>query len=189
MNPYIVLKSALALLGLWFFICYLWRDFRLDSFREDIFSVRDRMFLYAAQGNIGFDHPAYAILRNRMNILLRYGHVFTLTKLLAVRNPPKELRDENLVQWEAAVERLPEAVQFEIRQFNLSCLIYVLQHVMYYSFFRYLVLRPLVALWNPFDVQRIMRNRPRVVDNVQQLESDAVEQESRQHTHAYAGTA
>ncbi len=189
MTPYIVLKSTLALLGLWFFLYYLWRDYRLDSFREDIFSVRDRMFLYAAQGNIDFDNPAYTILRNRMNIILRYGHVFTLTRLLLVRNVPKEFRDENLVRWEAAVLTLPETVQFEIRQFNLSCLIYVLQHIVYYSFFRYLLIRPFMIFWNPFDVRKMTLNRPSVVDNVERLESDAIEQESRQQARAYAATA
>jgi len=49
----------MGLFGLWIVVNYLWRDFRNDAFREDIFSVRDEMFLYAAQNNISFDDPAY----------------------------------------------------------------------------------------------------------------------------------
>jgi hypothetical protein len=46
-----------------------------------------------------------------------------------------------------------------------------------------------MIFWNPFDVNKMTLNRPSVVDNVERLESDAIEQESRQHAHAYAATA
>src|SRR5712692_1685090 len=139
----IALKSVLSLFVLWFFVYYLWLDYRLDSFREDICSVRDRMFLYAASGNISFDHPAYTILRDRMNIILRYGHAFTLTRLILIRETHAGFKNDAIIQWEAAVAELPEDIQYKMREFNLCVIIFVLQHIIYCSFFRYILVRPL----------------------------------------------
>lgn len=178
MNAVIVLQSVFSLFVLWLFVFYLWRDYRLDSFREDIFSVRDRMFLYASNRNIRFDDPAYTILRNRMNTILRYGHVFTLTRLILVAKTHGEFKNDTLVQWEAAVAQLPEETQRKMREFNLCMVIFVLQHVIYCSFFRYVLVRPLLFLRNPFDLEGMM-DRPEVVSTVELLESDALEQDAR----------
>jgi len=174
----IALKSVLSLFVLWFFVYYLWRDYRLDSFREDVFSVRDQMFLYAASGKISFEHPAYTILRERMNIILRYGHVFTLTRLILIRETHAGFKNDAILQWEAAVRELPEDIQRKMREFNLCFLIFALQHVIYYSFFRYILIRPLMFFFNPFKFKEMM-DRPNVVSTVEQLESDALEQEAR----------
>ncbi|SRR6266567_1343210 len=178
MNPFIVLKSVLTLFGLWFFVYYLWRDYRLDAFRDHVFSIRDRMFLYAANGNISFDDPAYTILRNRMNVLLRYGHEFTLTRVILVLLNHDRFKSPAIVKWEKAVEELTEETQRKMREFNLCLAVALLQHIVYHSFFRYVLVRPFMFLVNPFQV-REMVERPNVVLTVERLESDALEQEAR----------
>jgi hypothetical protein len=55
---------------------------RLDKLRQQLFSLRDEMFDYAADGNIGFDDPAYVLLRNQMNGFIRFGHQITLFRLV-----------------------------------------------------------------------------------------------------------
>lgn len=57
-------------------------DARLDGFRQEMFSTRDEMFDYAADGNIAFDHPAYVMLRHQMNGFIRYGHQLTVFRCL-----------------------------------------------------------------------------------------------------------
>lgn len=57
-------------------------DARLDWFRQKMFSIRDEMFDYAADGNIAFDHPAYMMLRHQMNGFIRYGHQLTVFRCL-----------------------------------------------------------------------------------------------------------
>jgi len=52
--------------------------FRLDCFRQQMFSVRDELFDYATAGNIAFSDPAYILLRRQMNGMIRYGHQLTL---------------------------------------------------------------------------------------------------------------
>jgi|ERR1035437_4642099 hypothetical protein len=56
--------------------------FRLDSFRQKMFAVRDEMFDFAAKGAISFDDPAYVLLRKHMNGMIRYGHHLTVFRML-----------------------------------------------------------------------------------------------------------
>src|SRR5260221_5334180 len=177
MNPETALISVLALFGLWIAVYYLWRDYRSDAFREDIFSVRDEMFLWAARRNISFDHPAYRILRDRMNVLLRHAHEFTLTRMAIILTTHSAEKSEILMRWEAAVEELPEETQEKIREFNARVAIFVLQHVVYYSFFRYMVLRP-ITFFVKVRVRKVFES-PKVASGVERLESETVEKEIR----------
>jgi hypothetical protein len=88
----VALESAVGLLILWVFVFIFWKDYCLDIFRDHIFTLRDDLFLYAAHGNISFEHPAYRMLRERMNLSLRFAHEFTLTRFfLALKLPSSSL--------------------------------------------------------------------------------------------------
>ncbi len=87
------LISVISLAGL--FILYrLSKALRIDVFRQDMFILRDEMFLYAANGYIPFDHPAYVVLRTAMNGFIRFGHKITwpyfLIKYMIGEAPIKE---------------------------------------------------------------------------------------------------
>lgn len=56
--------------------------YRLDSFRQRMFTLRDELWDYAAAGYIDFDDPAYLHLRKLMNGMIRYGHQLTLFRTL-----------------------------------------------------------------------------------------------------------
>jgi hypothetical protein len=65
--------------GFWVYVfCVMIPYARLDSFRQDMFALRDEMFIYAADGNISFRHPAYILARRQMNGFIRYGHQLTM---------------------------------------------------------------------------------------------------------------
>ena len=65
--------------GFWVFVfCKMIPEWRLDSFRQNMFIVRDELFDYAADGHISFNHPAYLLLRSQMNGFIRYGHHLTV---------------------------------------------------------------------------------------------------------------
>jgi len=170
----IAIRSVLALFALWIAVYYLWPDFRHDAFREDIFSVRDEMFLYAAQGNIEFDNPAYTLLRNRMNGLLRHGHEFTLTRMAFIISTHGYIKHDSVAQFQAAVNELPAKTQAKMQDFNVRVAIFVLQHVVFYSFFRYLMVRPLMFL---VEIRDVIKS-PRVASGVERLESKTLEQEA-----------
>jgi hypothetical protein len=166
--------SLLGILGLWVVVFYLWPDYRNDAFRDDIFNLRDEMFLYAAQGNISFDHPAYTRLRSRMNALLRHGNSLTLTRLLILHATCKDAKSEWFSAWETAMKELPEKTRMELEAFALRTTIFVLQHLIYNSFLRYLLVRPFMY----FIKIRVVIETPKVKSNVERLESAALEEDA-----------
>lgn len=185
MNAAIALKSIASLSVLWFFIVYLWRDYRLDSFRDHVFSIRDRLFLYAANGNVDFEDPAYGLLRDRMNVVLRYAHEFTLTRMFIILATHDRTKSTAIVKWEQAVEALREPTRSKVKEFNTCFAVAVLQHMVFGSFFLYVVLRPLMLFLNPFQVREVAE-RPQLVSGVEGLESDALEQDARRMEHEVA---
>jgi hypothetical protein len=157
--------------------------------------MRDRLFMYAAEGNIDFENPAYSILRQRMNTLIRYAHEFTLTKLLIALFMVKKYKDywqreqhPSIVKWEESVKQLPEHAQTAMNGFNSSLMFALLKHMVYRSFFRYLLVRPL-APFVRVNVRSEVVNNPQVVSGVERVESDALEQDARRLDKAAAATA
>ena len=69
-----VLLSMAGLLALWALWSFGLRPALIDSFRQQIFTIRDEMFDYAAEGNIDFNHPAYGTIRTLMNGHIRFAH-------------------------------------------------------------------------------------------------------------------
>jgi hypothetical protein len=54
----------------------------VDMFRQKIFCLRRELFLYMASGALASNHPAYTLLRTRMNGLLRFAERLTLGRML-----------------------------------------------------------------------------------------------------------
>ena len=77
-----VIMSTIALAGLWFLIFWLYRDYRLDYFRDKLFALRDELFDMALRGEIDFNHPAYGLLRTILNGTIRYGHRLGLIEII-----------------------------------------------------------------------------------------------------------
>jgi hypothetical protein len=50
-----------------------YRRTRADSFREDMFTIRDEMFDYLWQNNLSFESPSYMLLRDSLNGAIRVG--------------------------------------------------------------------------------------------------------------------
>jgi hypothetical protein len=177
----VAIKSAISLLLLALFVQYLWRDYRIDAFRDHVFSIRDRLFMYAATGGVAFDHPAYTILRNRMNVMLRYGHEFTLFRLVAVALFHRGIlttKSRDFSQWEEALGILPFQTALKLREFNTILAISILQLVIYRSFILYVIIRPLM----PFVPTRdAFHKSPAMATCVEQLESEALEEDAQRN--------
>jgi hypothetical protein len=77
----LIFGSCVNLILILILVLKLWPSYRLDVFRQRVFAVRDDLFAYAASGKIGFDDPAYRLLRQAMNGFLRYGHNLTLYRV------------------------------------------------------------------------------------------------------------
>jgi hypothetical protein len=55
-----------------------------DWARQKLFEARDRVFDMAGNGRISFDDPRYVAIRHSMNILIRFTHELTWTRLLYI---------------------------------------------------------------------------------------------------------
>ena len=103
--------SGLGLAIVWFLVFVAWPKYRLASFRQDLFDIRDALF------DVGFEyrlysHPSYMRLRERLNSVIRFGHKFTTTRLVITLILIK--RDKLVVypeDWTLTLNELPMNAQ------------------------------------------------------------------------------
>ncbi len=90
---------------------------RLDGFRQKMFAIRDEMFDYAADGNIGFDHPAYSLLRQQMNGFIRYGHQLTVFRFLMTVIAHKIAGRQTTATWFSEWQKALDSIdQYSVRK-------------------------------------------------------------------------
>lgn len=59
---------------LWILFFWMYRSYRLDAFRQELFAIRDELFDLASAGEIGFDDRVYQMLRGSLNWNIQFGH-------------------------------------------------------------------------------------------------------------------
>jgi hypothetical protein len=127
------LHLMLGLTALWFLIFRLVHEYRLDVLRDQLFAVRERLFDYAANGNIAFDNAAYTQLRMLLNSLIRFGYRLTFTRFLMgvifMEWKDKPYDRELLIRWEKAVAELPPESQVELKSIRGEALVLVVRHL------------------------------------------------------------
>ncbi len=74
MNPNIVLLAILNISAGYFLWFYLFRRYFVDSHRHELFKLRYKLFDYALQNNISFEHSAFKLRWDEINSMLRYTH-------------------------------------------------------------------------------------------------------------------
>jgi hypothetical protein len=92
-----------------------------------MFAVRDELFDYAAAGQIGFNDPAYRLLRQSMNGFIRYGHQLTFFRLCLTIMRWRIFDDKPelswALKWEHALEHVGnDRVIKELREFHTRAL-------------------------------------------------------------------
>jgi hypothetical protein len=175
---FLALRSALGLLLIWLFVCFIWKDYCLDAFREEIFAVRDALFLYAADGNIEFQNPAYTMLRNKLNVILRYAREFTLARFVLAILFLSKVHDSEAAAWEQALASLPPDVQESLVRYRNAFVLAFVRYVTLRSFFLYSVFL-LAQVLGVFKGAAKRYMLPKLVVGVERLESEASEEESR----------
>ncbi len=86
---------------------------RLDSFRQQMFSIRDDLFDFAADGHIAFNDPAYVLLRKQMNGFIRYAHHLTVFRILMTAAIQKLSGRPAPNEWSPDWERARAAIKSE----------------------------------------------------------------------------
>jgi hypothetical protein len=86
--------SFVSLAGLWVFLNFFYRDYRIDEFRNRLFIIRDQLFDWAAAGNIEFDNPGYCLVRTTLNGFLRFADSLSLVSVLLSLRTARDWREE-----------------------------------------------------------------------------------------------
>lgn len=181
----LLLKISLGLLLLWLFSFVLWRDYRLDAFREAIFELRDNLFLFAAEGGISFENAAYRMLRHRMNVTLRFAHFFTLSRFATVSvlldRFPDPKREH--AEWQKALDSVPSVeARNTLKTFSDGVTFAVLEYALMRSFFLFLFTIPLrIAGYMKRKMERPPRRAERTAEELQirALEEDLAQTRNR----------
>jgi hypothetical protein len=175
----VALESAVGLLIRWVFVFIFWKDYCLDIFRDNIFTLRDDLFLYAAHGNISFEHPAYRMLRERMNLSLRFAHEFTLTRFFLALNLPSSA--ESAI-WDKAIESLSEDRREKLNGYRASFAFYALKYMVLRSFFLAILVLCAKVVHGFSELLKRRVATTKVVVAMERIESEAIS-EYRDHDH------
>jgi len=81
-NSVSAIESSIGLGVLWFMTVYLWRPYRVDLLRENLFRIRNELFEYVAIHKVPFDNVPYVRLRLMLNCMIRYAHRITFSRVL-----------------------------------------------------------------------------------------------------------
>ena len=110
------------------------RKYRIDTLRHRLFVQRDQLFNLALDGALDFNDPAYVMLRQKINNMIRFAHKVSLVRAVVLlrlcQGAAFEQRIEILRQeWEDAVSALPNKdIQRQVRAIHESMLLEVVKH-------------------------------------------------------------
>jgi len=124
----VVISGALLLV-----ICWLYSGYRADNLRDQLFTLRDEMFLYALDYGI-VETPAHENLRLMLNSLIRYAHRVSLARLMLLdvsrrvfRLKPR--RPALYVEWAKAVSELPANQAERMSRFHEEAMFLIFKHM------------------------------------------------------------
>jgi hypothetical protein len=81
--------SWIGLMAIFYIVTSVYPKCLVDRYRQYLFEVRDDLFIYAAKGQIGFDHRAYKDLRMMLNGSIRFadriGFIYVSSMLVRLK--------------------------------------------------------------------------------------------------------
>jgi hypothetical protein len=177
-----VLRVGIAL-GLMLILFRCFCRYRLDAFRQSLFSLRNVLFNDALAGTMPFDHPAYRMTRDSINSLIRFAHHLNTIQLVLFlfvyrRHPEMYLYSNFDERLQKACRDLPKEAQERILFVRYQTRSMLLRYI----------LPLLVLVWlkyRLFDDRR--GNRGNIADNtgVRLIEYEAQISESLETSEAY----
>ncbi len=123
----LAIGTLVSCFGLWWLFT-LYRDYRVDRFREEMFALRGHLFDEAANGLIDFGHPAYKTLRNTMNGFIRFGHRLSLLEF--VLTPiTVDVEDGFVQEWQKSSSGLSPEVRSKLERFRDKMNFIAIKHI------------------------------------------------------------
>ena len=109
MNPIsIQLMSLVSLVMVIILVFWLYRDYRIDSFRQKMFGLRDELFDRAVGEKIGFHDRSYGVLRSTINGFIRFAPRINLLQMILLLYVAREELEQS---GESFIERLQESAK------------------------------------------------------------------------------
>lgn len=130
----------LGLLFLWILFFWLYRDYRLDYFRQQLFALRDELFNMADNEQIPFDSTAYSMLRSMINGTIQYGHRCGVLDVLcfSICTRGDEKSDELVAQfnqrWATACDEFDAPTRKQLRRIRTQVHLLIAEQVVFTSF-------------------------------------------------------
>jgi hypothetical protein len=109
--------SWIGAMAIFYLMTSIYPKCLVDRYRQHLFEVRDDLFIYAAKGNIGFDHRAYANLRMMLNGAIRFADRFSFTYVASMFVLLRSIQfddtesDKFSEDLRSSIAELPEEVQ------------------------------------------------------------------------------
>jgi hypothetical protein len=124
----LIISIAFLLVTWWWLSGY-----RADNLRDQLFTVRDEMFLYAIDRGIA-DTEAHENLRRLMNSLIRYAHRVSLVRLLLLDFSRRAFKIKptpppTYVEWVKALTTLPADEAERMRGFHDEAMLLIMKHM------------------------------------------------------------
>jgi hypothetical protein len=138
MNSHTAYLVSLFSLGFIVIVLFwLYREYRVDKFRQKLFCLRDKLFDDAASGKLSFDDPAYGILRSTMNGTLRFGHRLNLLQMLLFilmsERYSDQLGEPYSERLDKALSKLTEEQRELVKMYHFKMNFIVIEQVIYSS--------------------------------------------------------
>lgn len=172
----------IVLSSIWYLYFWLYKDYTIDYFRQDLFELRDELFYEAAGGLIDFNHPAYCLLRRTMNGNIRFSHRMSILNLIILSivlrgYSSKEERNSFENRMEKALAGLPEETKYKLAGYRKRLQKIYLNHLIRESPFAFAFILLLLAITIiPFFLLLIFRNSVfSIVQSIVHQELDSIE--------------
>ncbi|MEJ2228087.1 MAG: hypothetical protein P8Y67_07600 [Alphaproteobacteria bacterium] len=147
-NNITLIFSLLSLAMIWIFLFWIYVDYRVDSFRQRVFALRDDLFDEAANGRISFG-KAYGLMRSTMNGGIRFAHQITLFHMLviAVTYPRRQSDIKFDTLFSNMIEDLPENEINILKEYKYKFELLVTEHTLLSSPFLLITVIPVIVSW------------------------------------------
>ncbi|WP_226596772.1 hypothetical protein [Marinobacter nauticus] len=130
---FVYLQSLVSVALLVVCLFWLYRDYKLDSFRQKLFKLRDDLFDEAINNDISFEHPSYQVLRSTINGFIRYGHrlnVFQVIAFLVLAESEKKVKSSSFTnRFESHLGSLDPEKSDVLKDYRNRMNILMMEHV------------------------------------------------------------
>lgn len=125
---------SFGLVAIWYLYFWLYKDYAIDCFRQNVFELRDKLFDEASMGLVDFNHPAYCLLRRTMNGTIRYSHKISFVQMVFVSFlfKKQELESHNVSfekKFENAISNLEDEAKERLSEYRKELINITFHHI------------------------------------------------------------